>query len=112
MSKNIPKPIVRIGHSTKMNGKLSFEIDGNKVHNMSVDQFTELITMLGKVRQKMVIIRDKNAIDNHLTERQYEEIETLIKEGKKLGAVKFYKELTDVGLYEAKKFVDTVADTI
>jgi len=112
MSKNIPKPIVRIGHSTKMNGKLSFEIDGNKVHNMSVNQFAELIDMMKKAQRKLVLIRDKNAIDNHLTERQYEEIENLIKEGTKLAAVKYYKELTKVGLYEAKKFVDTIADTI
>ena len=33
MSKNIPKPIITIGYSTKKkkSGKLTFEIDGNKL---------------------------------------------------------------------------------
>lgn len=112
MSKRIPKPIIIIGHDTKLNGKISYEIDGNKVHKMSVVQFTELITELGKIRRKLVVLRDKNAIDNILTEYQYEEIENLIKDGGFLTAIKLYREYADVGLKDAKIFVENLKESI
>jgi ribosomal protein L7/L12 len=108
MSKNIPKPIIRIGHSTKKNGTISFDIDGNKIKNMSVSQFTELISALGVVRRKLVFLRDKESNNEVLTEKQYDEIVKLVKDNKSLGAVKLYKEYADVGLKDAKTFVDNL----
>ncbi len=110
MSKNIPKPIVRIGHIK--DGSLSYEIDGNKVKNMNPTQFTNLIAELTNVRRKLVHMRDRNANYDVLTERQYKEVEELVKDGLSLKAVKLYKEYADVGLKDAKDFVDNLRQII
>ena len=113
MSKNIPKPIVRIGHSIKKNGTIVAEIDGNKIKNMSVNQFTDLITELTKVRRKLVSMRGSASFDGVLTADQYDEIETMLKDEQGfIPAVKLYKEYADVGLYEAKQYVSGLRDSI
>ena len=91
MSKNIPKPIVRIGHSIKKNGTITSEIDGNKIKNMSVNQFTDLITELTKVRRKLVSMRGSASFDGVLTADQYDEIETMLKDEQ--GAQTYYKKI-------------------
>ena len=112
MSKNIPKPIVRIGHSTKKNGTIAFEIDGNKVKHMSITQFTDLITELTTVRRKLVTLRGKNSIDGVLTGEQYDEIEVLLKNNFFLKAIKLYKEYADVGLKEAKDYITDLRSSL
>lgn len=111
MSKNMPKPIVRIGH-VKKDGSISHEIDGNKIKNMSVAQFTDLITELTKVRRKLVSLRGKAGVDGVISGDQYEEIEKLLKENRFLMAVKLYKEYADVGLRDAKNYVDNLRNSI
>jgi predicted Zn-dependent protease len=111
MSKNIPKPIIRVGHIRK-DGSLSYEIDGNKVKNMTPVQFTNLITELNKVRRKLVTIHSGNNYGNLLTQIQYGNVEQLVKSNNFLPAVKLYKEYTDVGLKDAKDFVDNLRESI
>ena len=111
MSKNIPKPIVRVGYIRK-DGSLSHEIDGNKVKNMDPSQFSALVSELSKVRRKLVYLRDRNAHGEVLTPKQYEEIEKCVSDGHLLAGVKLYKTYTGVGLKDAKAFVDSVRETI
>ena len=111
MSKNMPKPIIRIGH-TKKDGSLSNEIDGNKVKNMNPSQFSALVSELGKVRRKLVYLRDRNAHGEVLTAKQYDEIEKCVRDGHLLAGVKLYKTYTDVGLKDAKAFIDSIKETI
>lgn len=107
MSKNIPKPIVRIGH-VKKDGSMSHEIDGNKIKNMSVVQFNDLIIEFSVVKRKLLSLRGKPSLDFVLTNDQYEEIETMLKEDRFLVAVKLYKQYANVGLYDAKNYVDNL----
>ena len=112
MSKNIPKPIVRIGHNTKKNGTITFEIDGNKVKKMSVNQFTDLITELTVVRRKLVSMRGRVGVDGVISGDQYEHIERLIKEDMFIQAIKLYKEYADVGLKDAKDYVVNLRESL
>ena len=111
MSKNIPKPIVRVGY-TKKGGSLSYEIDGNKVKNMTPVQFTNLIIELNKIRRKLVAIHSGNSYGDLLTQIQYGNVELLVKSNHFLAAIKLYKEYTDVGLKDAKTFVDHLRELI
>lgn len=104
MSKNIPNPIIKIGYSTKKNGAISSDIDGNKISKMSDYQFQELKNEIISIRKKLNVIRGKAV--GLLTPNQYDEIESLVKNGNKLKAVKTYKEYTGVRLLDAKNFVD------
>lgn len=109
MSKNIPKPIIRIGYSKK-NGSIDFEIDGNKVKNMTDNQLVNLFSSVNEIKTKLHKINNKRSVVNGgiLTEKQYSEIEELCKSGKKLSAVKCYKDYTGASLYEAKLFVEEI----
>jgi hypothetical protein len=60
--------------------------------------------------QTMVVEDESNAIFGYYLENQepeyLNEVRSLAKEGKVLDAVKLYKEKADVGLFEAKTWVD------
>ena len=107
MSKNIPKPIVRVGHSKK-DGSILSEIDGNKVKKMTPAQFTNLIIELGIIRRKLVHIHSHDGFGDLLTLIQYNNVEELVKSNHPLAAMKLYKGYTDVGLRDAKTFVDNL----
>ena len=112
--KNIKKSIIQIGFSVnkKNSGKLIKEINIDNIKKLNLDQKKSLFKLLQECITeveisdiKRVKILEKNKT---LTLAQKNEIYKLIKNGRKLGAVKFYKEITGIGLKESKDFVDSI----
>ena len=116
MSKEIPKPIITIGYSTKKatSGKLVYGIDGNKLKKMDVLQVGEIIAMFSDIQREIIGVSGSklSVKPDHpiLTSDQYNTIERYIRGGKLLMGVKLYKEYTGVGLKEAKEAVELIRD--
>jgi len=112
MSKNIPKPIVAIGFSTKKktSGVLQFELEGNKVKNLDKHQFDNLMTKLDELKDELLVAYGENIMIGGLVMHptQYNEIKDYINQGRYLQAVKSYKMFTGLGLKDAKDAIDNL----
>ena len=110
--KNIPKPIITIGYSTKKvtSGKLAFEIDGNKLKKMDLTQVGMVMAMLADLQTEVMKATNSKLMIGRfvLTPFQYEDIVNYITTEKYLHAVKSYKEFTGTGLKEAKAAIDAL----
>lgn len=124
VNNKIKKPFVSIGFDST--GSISFNLDLNKLKKLNKDNLVDLgnvfKTVVNSINNNVLntelnifaLYYKKTGITFHkkITISELVLIETHIRNGQKLTAVKTFKEMVDCGLKDAKEFIDFYIDQL